>query len=45
MIYINGVKASKADRERLRADIRNGKNRIKSKRKTKKGATAITTEF
>ena len=45
MIYINGVKASAADVRRLREDIRKGKNRIISKRKTKKGATAIKTEF
>ena len=45
MIYINGVKATKADIERLNEDIANGKNAIKETHETPKGATAITTEF
>jgi hypothetical protein len=45
MIYINGIKASKADIARLWQDILNGKNAIKERHETPKGATAITTEF
>lgn len=45
MIYINGVKASRADLARLWADILSGKNAIKERRDTPKGATAIITEF
>ena len=45
MIYINGVKASRADLSRLFEDIKNGKNAIKEHHKTAKGAKAITTEF
>jgi hypothetical protein len=45
MIYINGIKASKADILRLFEDIKNGKNAIKEHHKTAKGAEAITTEF
>ena len=43
MTYINGIKASKADLERLAKDLENGGEvEIKT---TKKGNTAITTKF
>ena len=45
MIYINGHRASRADLARLWEDILNGKNAIKERHETPKGATAITTEF
>jgi hypothetical protein len=44
MIYINGVKASKADIKRLLADLKNGKQRATA-HTTKGGSLAIVTEF
>ena len=44
MIYINGVKASKADIKRLIEDLKNGTQRAKA-HTTKNGNLAITTEF
>lgn len=44
MIYINGIKASKKDLERLLQDLKNGKNRATA-HTTKNGALAIVTEF
>lgn len=44
MIYINGIKASRADLARLLADLKSGKQRAKA-HTTKGGALAIVTEF
>lgn len=44
MIYINGIKASKADVKRLLADLKNGKQRATA-HTTKGGNLAIITEF
>ena len=44
MIYINGIKATKADIKRLLADLKNGTNRATA-HTTKGGAIAIKTEF
>lgn len=44
MIYINGVKASKADIMRLLADLKNGKQRATA-HTTKNGNLAIVTKF
>lgn len=44
MIYINGIKASKADVKRLLADLKTGKQKATA-HTTKSGALAITTEF
>jgi hypothetical protein len=44
MIYINGVKASKADVKRLLADLKNGTQRATA-HTTKKGNFAIVTKF
>jgi hypothetical protein len=44
MIYINGIKATRADLKRLLNDIRNGKNRATA-HTTRSGALAIVTEF
>jgi hypothetical protein len=44
MIYINGIKASKADVKRLLADLKNGTQRATA-HTTKGGNLAIITEF
>jgi hypothetical protein len=44
MIYINGIKATKADTKRLLADLKNGTQRATA-HTTKSGALAIVTEF
>jgi hypothetical protein len=44
MIYINGIKASKAEIKRLLADLKNGTQKATA-HTTKRGALAITTEF
>jgi hypothetical protein len=44
MIYINGIKASKADVKRLLQDLKNGKNKATA-HTTKSGNLAIVTEF
>lgn len=44
MIYINGIRASELDLQRLNKDIKNGIAKITASRKTKKGATALTVE-
>lgn len=44
MIYINGIKASKADIKRLLSDLKAGKQRATA-HTTKGGALAIITEF
>lgn len=44
MIYINGIKASKADIKRLLHDLKNGKNRATA-HTTKSGNFALVTEF
>lgn len=44
MIYINGIKASKADIKRLLADLKNGTQRATA-HTTKGGNLAIVTEF
>lgn len=44
MIYINGIKATKADIKRLLADLKNGTQRATA-HTTKSGALAIITEF
>ena len=44
MIYINGIKASKADIKRLLADLTNG-TQTATAHTTKGGALAIVTEF
>jgi hypothetical protein len=44
MIYINGIRASKADFKRLLQDLKNGKQRAKA-HTTKNGNLAIITEF
>lgn len=44
MIYINGIKASRADLARLLADIRKGTQKATA-HTTKGGALAITTEL
>lgn len=44
MIYINGIKASRADLARLLAELKKGKNRATA-HTTKGGALAIVTEF
>jgi hypothetical protein len=44
MIYINGVKASRADIKRLLQDLKNGKQRATA-HTTRRGALAIVTEF
>jgi hypothetical protein len=44
MIYINGVKASKADIKRLLQDLKNG-TQTATAHTTKSGALAIVTEF
>lgn len=43
IIYINGIKASKKDLERLAADILQGKTNAKTHR-TKRGYLAIITD-
>ena len=43
MIYINGIKASLKDLERLFQEVKRGSVAVIAIRKTKKGATAITT--
>ena len=43
-VYINGIKASKKDLERLERDLKAGKGKAYSKT-TKKGNIAIRTEF
>jgi hypothetical protein len=44
MIYINGIKASRADFARLLEELKNGKQRATA-HTTKGGALAIVTEF
>jgi hypothetical protein len=44
MIYINGIRASEKDLQRLNKDIKNGIAKITAIRKTQKGATALTVE-
>lgn len=44
MIYINGIRASKADVRRLLQDLKNGKQRATA-HTTKSGNLAIVTEF
>ena len=44
MIYINGVKASKADIRRLLKDLKNGKQKATA-HTTKRGNLAIIAEF
>lgn len=44
MIYINGIKASKADIKRLLQDLKNGTQRATA-HTTKSGNLAIVTEF
>lgn len=44
MIYINGIRATKADIKRLLQDLKNGKNRATA-HTTKSGNLAIITEF
>jgi hypothetical protein len=44
MIYINGIKASKADLARLLEELKNGRQRATA-HTTKGGALAIVTEF
>jgi hypothetical protein len=44
MIYINGIRASKADFKRLLQDLKNGKQRATA-HTTRSGALAIVTEF
>lgn len=44
MIYINGIRASRADLSRLLQDLKNGKQTATA-HTTKGGALAITTEF
>jgi hypothetical protein len=44
MIYINGIRASKKDLERLLQDLRNGTQRATA-HTTKSGSLAIVTEF
>jgi hypothetical protein len=44
VIYINGIRASKKDLDRLLKDLKNGKQRAKA-HTTKSGALAIVTEF
>lgn len=44
MIYINGIKASKADIKRLLQDLKNGTQKATA-HTTKGGSLAITTEF
>lgn len=44
MIYINGIKATKSDIERLLQDIKNGTQRATA-HTTKSGNLAIVTEF
>jgi translation initiation factor 1 (eIF-1/SUI1) len=44
MIYINGIKASKADIKRLLKDLKNGKQRATA-HTTRRGNLAIVTEF
>lgn len=44
MIYINGIRATKKDLDRLIKDIKNGKQRATA-HTTKSGNLAIVTEF
>jgi hypothetical protein len=44
MIYINGIRATRADLARLLADLKNGTQRATA-HTTKSGALAIITEF
>lgn len=44
ILYINGRKASKADRARLEKDLKSGRQRATA-RTTKAGAIAIKTEY
>jgi hypothetical protein len=44
MIYINGIRASRADVKRLLEDLKTGNQRATA-HTTKSGALAITTEF
>lgn len=44
MIYINGIKASKADLKALEKDLKAGRNKATA-RTTKKGNIAIRTSF
>lgn len=41
MIYINGIKASQKDIDRLAKDLKNGTAKLTQIKTTKKGATAI----
>jgi hypothetical protein len=43
-VYINGIKASKADRARLEKDLKSGRQRATA-HTTKAGAIAIKTEY
>jgi hypothetical protein len=43
-VYINGIKASKKDLERLESDLKAGRQKAYGKT-TKKGNLAIRTEF
>lgn len=44
MIYINGIRASRADLARLLWELKNGKNKATA-HTTRRGALAIVTEF
>ena len=44
MIYINGIKATKSDLDRLLKDLKNGTQKATA-HTTKGGALAIVTEF
>ena len=43
MIYINGIRATRADLARLCEDLKNGKQRATAR--TQNGITEITTKF
>lgn len=44
MLYINGIKATRKDLERLSQDIKTGAARIIEVKRTKRGAVALTVE-
>ena len=44
MLYINGIRATRKDLERLAQDIKRGAARITEARRTKRGAVALTVE-
>lgn len=44
IVYINGIRASKADRAKLENDLKSGRQRATA-RTTKAGAIAIKTEY